>query len=479
MELASAANTLTAAGVKVTAEQFKQMAVLADNLTDKGVFGSVGEALDSLSNGFIRLSERSLKPFGLSVKEGATDTEKLADLFDQLGVKASELDPILAGVTDNVDDLTTNVSDLVGVLWSASGEATKGGTLSGAFESVNSGLATFNSLMLNAPFETMNFFKDLYFDVLLFGEGVDTAASKLRGFYATTGAKKAPTQTTTQFEPTLSPIDVSLITAPKTGGGGGGGRRRAPAEVGEQTFWNPLEGMGAYDISGLLDVQAQATANTESWAQAQTELNDLLGYTVELQVEQTDATANQIVMQNEWAIALEENFNKLTFASSVTAGAFNLMDDAIAASVRAAVTGSKSINQALKEAFAEGLLAIAIEMYVKAAKEFAEAAAMAAGIYTAGLAAPHIAAGAKYLLVGGLATAGAVALGASGKGPVGGGGGGGGGAGYGGGGSNYTAPRQQTNETTVEVVVNVDGDLVYKAMSRENRRRIGAGQGTI
>ncbi len=106
-------------------------------------------------------------------------------------------------------------------------------------------------------------------------------------------------------------------------------------------------------------------------------------------------------------------------AEAVTMG-FNAMGQAMAKHVFAFATGKESVGVALQGMLADTLTSIGQEAIVKGAMQFAEGAAMLAGIYTAPLAPGHFAAGAAFMGVGALAAAAGAALTPSGSAPSGG-----------------------------------------------------------
>lgn len=96
-------------------------------------------------------------------------------------------------------------------------------------------------------------------------------------------------------------------------------------------------------------------------------------------------------------------------AEAVTMG-FDSMGQAMAKHVLAFALGREGVGEALQGMLADTLTSIGQEAIVKGAMQFAEGAAMLAGIYTAPLAPGYFAAGAAFMGVGALAAAAGAAL---------------------------------------------------------------------
>ena len=145
-------------------------------------------------------------------------------------------------------------------------------------------------------------------------------------------------------------------------------------------------------------------------------------------LERAQRNINQrLAMETSYVERMEEMHSSRANAAQLEAEAvtmgFNAMGQGLAKHLQLWAAGEETFSQAAQAMAADTLSSVGQQAIVKGAMEMAEGLSMLAGIYTAPLAPGHFAAGAAFLAVGALATAGGAALAPSPATPSAGGGG--------------------------------------------------------
>lgn len=138
---------LTAAGVKMTDEQFKTLTVRAADLAQT-TGKDATEAFQRLTNSIAKGSTRALKEYGINVKEGGELTEMQAEAVNGLTEGYENLTIKAETLSERMYALDNNLGTMKGLLWDLAGGATG---FEESLDSLNGALGEFNTILAESP----------------------------------------------------------------------------------------------------------------------------------------------------------------------------------------------------------------------------------------------------------------------------------------------------------------------------------------
>ena len=144
-KLMAATAKLSMAGIKVTEDQFKAIAVAAADMGE--ITGDAAGALDQLIQGIISGNERGLKPYGIALGEATTRTEKQSAAVKGLTEKFGSMEVKADTATDSFEALGNAMDDLIGTIWAEINE--KGGGINSFFSDLSGTISSFAANVRN------------------------------------------------------------------------------------------------------------------------------------------------------------------------------------------------------------------------------------------------------------------------------------------------------------------------------------------
>jgi hypothetical protein len=140
-------NALMRAGVKITDEQFKTIAVRTVELA-QATGQDATEAFKRLTTSIKTGSTRALREYGVDLKTSGTLTEKQTDAVKKLTEGFEDLTVSAQTSTERLFALKNNIGTLATTLWSESGSSD---TVAFALDEVNTALGDFNKELAESP----------------------------------------------------------------------------------------------------------------------------------------------------------------------------------------------------------------------------------------------------------------------------------------------------------------------------------------
>lgn len=362
--------------------------------------GALRDAERTFSQGFVE----SLASFQTGTADAATKVRELKDEITAVGATVGEVvGRAGSGIMILVGGLIAGLGSVVGVLRAAGAGVDAlinrrdvGAAASSAFrDTMTTGFMGDVVQMIRARIDAL--------------EGIDRERTSMAA--PSTGDTAA-----------ARARNVAARSQTTGGGGGGSSQARGP----DMSFMQDEATYGAEELARRRDQAAQVRARDE-----RARVDEMIAQERQRDRRQVGTTAGDMLDARESARQrreLEQRVDAMQSytdrmrdlhgeradaarleAEAVTMG-FNSMGQAMAKHVLAFALGREGVGEALQGMLADTLTSIGQEAIVKGAMQFAEGAAMLAGIYTAPLAPGYFAAGAAFMGVGALAAAAGAAL---------------------------------------------------------------------
>lgn len=362
--------------------------------------GALRDAERTFSQGFVE----SLASFQTGTADAATKVRELKDEITAVGATVGEVvGRAGSGIMILVGGLIAGLGSVVGVLRAAGAGVDAlinrrdvGAAASSAFrDTMTTGFMGDVVQMIRARIDAL--------------EGIDRERTSMAA--PSTGDTAA-----------ARARNVAARSQTTGGGGGGSSQARGP----DMSFMQDEATYGAEELARRRDQAAQVRARDE-----RARVDEMIAQERQRDRRQVGTTAGDMLDARESARQrreLEQRVDAMQSytdrmrdlhgeradaarleAEAVTMG-FNSMGQAMAKHVLAFAQGREGVGEALQGMLADTLTSIGQEAIVKGAMQFAEGAAMLAGIYTAPLAPGYFAAGAAFMGVGALAAAAGAAL---------------------------------------------------------------------
>jgi hypothetical protein len=389
--LMTSANRLTEAEIKINSTEFEAMAKVVQSYSDS-TGKDVTAAMTQLTSALITGKEKGFRPFGIEAKSAA-------EALEQIKLKAEEITPKIDTLSDTFESLFNNMGTSISLSWTnwinSSIESTDKST--SALSQFNQILSKENELLAGGlpiykeyigSFDALTAGSDEYLTRLTAMVNVsrmhtDALEAEARAISNVFSAMKGIADSGKSKQAWESSRGKPL----KSGGSGGGKSKESDMVFGDEEGsevtsvtrdWNDNSGFNWNEHGkGQSDIAAKDAAERERGEKFYQAQEAELLKKKELELIETHKKLGHETrsMARDFNSAWNGMFQNMSAGQMASAGLFDMMKNSWSNMIMAAVSGSKSVGQAIKESVMQVALGTAIEAGFMALMETARAIA--------------------------------------------------------------------------------------------------------